>query len=399
LHKRSARACLDRREGVLHHTNSTHTLRAMAILLSITGNVDKKGALLFNPGNKLGNITRKERLKTKPIWSERFPIVEDATAILADAILSGKPHMIRAMMCTIANPMQEYPNTTKVKEALKSLDFLVVDDLFMTETAQMADVVLPASTFFEKTELCKTQNLALSKYFQVSHKVMEPLYESLPDWRYICLLARRMGIDGFDYETEEEIIDEIIKPLGVSVSDLGDSGVYSKPFEVGALRRDGFITPSGKIELYSTEMKEHGYDPLPSYVEPQETAKSRKDAAKRYPLILITGSKTAFYHHSQQRNYPWLREYVPEAVAEINTATATRLGISDGNWVVIEGIRGEAKLKARLTDEILPDVISITHGWEGAANVNYLTDDTQLDPVAAMPAFRTILCNVRRDDD
>jgi anaerobic selenocysteine-containing dehydrogenase len=156
-------ACLDRREGVLHHTNSTHTLRAMAILLSITGNVDKKGALLFNPGNKLGNITRKERLKAKPIWSERFPIVEDATAILADAILSGKPHMIRAMMCTIANPVQEYPNTTKVKEALKSLDFLVVDDLFMTETAQLADVVLPASTFFEKTELCKTQNLALSK--------------------------------------------------------------------------------------------------------------------------------------------------------------------------------------------------------------------------------------------
>ena len=389
-------ACLDRREGVLHHTNSTHTLRAMAILLAITGNIDKKGALLFNPGNKLGNITRKERLKSKPIWAERFPLVEDATAIFAEAILTGKPHPIRAMMCTIANPIQEYPNTIKVREALASLDFLVVDDLFMTETAKLADIVLPASTFFEKTELCKTQNLALTKYFQVSHKVMEPLFESLPDWKYICLLAKRMGLDGFDYADEDEIIDEIIKPLGVKISDLGDSGVYSVPFEIGLLRKNGFCTPSGRIELYSEQMEKLGFDPLPSYVEPPETVKSRPDAAKRYPYTLITGSKTAVYHHSQQRNYPWLREYVPEAVAELNEKTAASLGIAEGDTVILEGLRGEATMKAKLTCGIREDVVSVTHGWEGKANINYLTDDTQLDPVAAMPAFRTILCNIRR---
>ncbi|MCX6649178.1 MAG: molybdopterin-dependent oxidoreductase [Candidatus Bathyarchaeota archaeon] len=389
-------ACLDRREGVLHHTNSTHTLRAMAILLAITGNIDKPGTLLFNPGNKLGNITRKERLKSKPIWAERFPLVEDATAIFAEAILTGKPHLIKAMMCTIANPIQEYPNTTKVREALDSLDLLVVDDLFMTETAKLADIVLPASTFFEKAELCKTQSLALTKYFQVSHKIMEPLFESLPDWKYICLLAKRMGLDGFDYADEDEIIDEIIKPLGVKVSDLGDSGVYSVPFEVGLLRRNGFNTPSGKIELYSEQMTKLGYDPLPSYVEPPETVKSRPDAAEKYPFTLITGSKTAVYHHSQQRNYTWLREYVPDPVAEINERTAARLGIREGDVVVVEGLRGEATMKAKLTNGILEDVVSVTHGWEGKANINYLTDDTQLDPIAAMPAFRTILCNVRR---
>jgi anaerobic selenocysteine-containing dehydrogenase len=299
-------------------------------------------------------------------------------------------------MCTIANPIQEYPNTTKVLEALKSLDFLVVDDLFMTETAKLADIVLPASTFFEKTELCKTQSLALSKYFQVSHKVMEPLFESLPDWRYICLLAKRMGLDGFDYGDGEEIIDEIIKPLGVKSSDLGESGVYSVPFEVGLLRKNGFNTPSGKIELYSEQIAKLGYDPLPSYVEPLETRRSRADVAKKYPFTLITGSKAAVYHHSQQRNYSWLREYVPEPVAEINKRTAARLGIGEGDVVMVEGLRGEARLKARLTSAILEGVVSVTHGWEGEANINYLTDDTQLDPVAAMPAFRTILCNVRR---
>jgi formate dehydrogenase (coenzyme F420) alpha subunit len=299
-------------------------------------------------------------------------------------------------MCTIANPIQEYPNTTKVREALASLDFLVVDDLFMTETAKLADIVLPASTFFEKAELCKTQSLALTKYFQVSHKVMEPLFESLPDWKYICLLAKRMGLEGFDYKDEDEIIDEIIKPLGVKVADLGDSGVYSVPFEVGLLRKNGFCTPSGKIELYSEQLRKLGYDPLPSYVEPPETGRSRPADVKKYPFTLITGSKTAVYHHSQQRNYAWLREYVPEPVAEINDKAAARLGIADGDIVVIEGLRGEATLRAKLTGGIREDVVSVTHGWEGEANINYLTDDTQLDPVAAMPAFRTILCNVRR---
>ncbi len=390
-------ACLDRREGVLHHTNSTHTLRAMAILLAITGNIDKPGTLLFNPGNPLGNVTRRDRLAyKKSIWADRFPLAEDATAVFADAILTGKPYPIRAMMVSIANPIQEYPNTNKVKEALGKLDFLVVHELFMTETAKMADIVLPASTFFEKTELCKTQNLALTKYFQVSHKVMEPLYESLPEWRFICLLAKRMGLEGFDYSSEEEIIDEIIKPVGLRTSDLGESGVYSVPFEVGAMRRDGFNTPSGKIEIYSEQLKRLGYDPLPSYVEPPETKRSRPDTAAEYPFTLITGSKTAVFHHSQQRNYSWLREYVPEPVVEINDRTATRLNISEGEFVIVEGLRGKAKLRAKLTSGIREDVVSVTHGWEGEANINFLTDDTQLDPVAAMPAFRTILCNIRR---
>jgi anaerobic selenocysteine-containing dehydrogenase len=180
------------------------------------------------------------------------------------------------------------------------------------------------------------------------------------------------------------------------VRDLGESGVYSKAFEVGLLRSNGFNTPSRKIELYSEQMKKLGYDPLPSYVEPPETKRSRPDAADRYPFTLITGSKTAVYHHSQQRNYPWLREYVPEPVAEINEKTAKCLGIGEGERVVIEGLRGEATLKAKLTTSIREEVISVTHGWEGDANINYLTDDNQLDPVAAMPAFRTILCNVRR---
>ena len=200
-------ACLDRREGALHHANATHTQRAMAILLAITGNVEHSRWPLFNPGVAFGSVALKEKLvNKKSIWSDKFPLAEDATALFADAILTGKPYPIRAMLCLIANPIQEYPNTNKVRKALEKLDLLVVHELFMTETAKMADIVLPASTFFEKTEICKSQNLALAKFFIVSHKVIEPMYETLPEWRFICLLARRMGLAGFDFESEEEIM-------------------------------------------------------------------------------------------------------------------------------------------------------------------------------------------------
>ena len=159
-----------------------------------------------------------------------------------------------------------------------------------------------------------------------------------------------------------------------------------------------FNTASKKIELYSKPLEELGYDPLPSYVEPLETAISRPDLAAEYPLTLITGSKLAVYHHSQQRNVPWLREHAPDPLVEINTETAKNLGINDGDDVIVKTIRGEAEYKAYVTLGIHPDVVSITHGWGGKANVNLLTYDKQVDPVTVAPGLRTLLCKVEKKE-
>lgn len=390
-------ASLDRREGVIHHTNSTHTNRAMAILLAITGNADVKGGLLFNPSVPLASINKKERLgDVKAIWSEDYPLTVDGTGLVADAILTEKPYPVKAMMVVGANPVQQYPNTNKVKKALEKLDMLVVIDLFMTETAKMADIVLPASTFFEKEEICHSIHLALNKFLQVSKRVIEPMYDTKPEWWMFCQLGKRLGLEGFEFESEDEIIELLLEPMGIKRSDLPESGVYSEPIEVGKLLSGGFNTASGKIELYSKPLEELGYEPLPSYVEPLETAKSRPDLAGEYPLTLITGSKLAVYHHSQQRNVPWLREHAPDPLVEINTETAKSLGIEDGDRVIVKTIRGEAEFNAYVTLGIHRDVVSITHGWGGKANVNYLTDDKQVDPVSVAPGLRTLLCKVQR---
>lgn len=392
-------ASLDRREGVIHHTNSMHTNRAMAILIAITGNADVKGGLLFNPSVHLANITMKERLgETQAIWAEDYPLAVDGTGLVADTILTEEPYPVKAMMVVGANPIQQYPNTNKVRKALEKLDMLVVIDLFMTETAEMADLVLPASTFFEKEEICHSIHLALNKFLQVSKRVIDPMYNTRPEWWMFCQLAQRLGLEGFDFETGDEIIELLLEPMNLKRSDLPANGVYSEPFEIGRLLSSGFNTASGKIELYSKPLKELGYDPLPRYVEPMETAISRPDLAKEYQLTLITGSKLAVYHHSQQRNIPWLREHAPDPLVEINIETAKKLGIEDGIMVRVVTTRGEAEFKAKLTLGIHKDVVSITHGWGGKANVNYLTDDKQVDPVSLAPGVRSLLCRVERTE-
>jgi anaerobic selenocysteine-containing dehydrogenase len=142
-------------------------------------------------------------------------------------------------------------------------------------------------------------------------------------------------------------------------------------------------------------MKDLGYDPIPTYQEPAESPISRPDLIDKYPLILITGTRTIVYLHSQYRNVPILRRLVPEPVIEINTRTASALGIADGDLVNVESLRGAIKLKAKVTDDIHPDVVSIQHGWSDA-NGNYLTDDENRDPVSGYPNFRSILCRLTK---
>jgi anaerobic selenocysteine-containing dehydrogenase len=197
-----------------------HTNRAMAILLAVTGNVDVKGGLLFNPSVHLANITKKERLgDVKAIWSMDYPLTVDGTGLVAEAILSEKPYPIKAMMVVGANPIQQYPNTNKVKKALEKLDLLVVIDLFMTETAEIADLVLPASTFFEKEEICHSIHLALTKFLQVSKRVIEPMYNTKPEWWMFCQLAQRLELKGFEFESEDEIIELLLEPMNLKRSD------------------------------------------------------------------------------------------------------------------------------------------------------------------------------------
>jgi len=172
-------------------------------------------------------------------------------------------------------------------------------------------------------------------------------------------------------------------------------GIFTAKPESQKYLKGGFNTPSGKVEIYSEMLEQYGYAPLPTFEEPLESPISRPDLAADYPFMLITGAKTMYFTHSRFRNVPSLRKHVPEPLVEINATAAKEIGIGQGEMVSVESPRGSIRLKASLTDDIHPKVVSIQHGW-GEANVNLLISDAAdvRDPVSSYPPFKAALCRV-----
>ena len=159
---------------------------------------------------------------------------------------------------------------------------------------------------------------------------------------------------------------------------------------------DGFFnTPSQKVEIYSKTLEKYGYDPLPVYNEPSESPISRQDIVDKYPLLFIGGPKKVYYTHSEQRNFPSLRNCVPEPQVEINRSKALELGIDDGETIRINSLRGSIQAKTKVTEDIHPEVVAMEHGWS-EANVNILTNDESRDPISGFPAFRSVMCNIEK---
>jgi anaerobic selenocysteine-containing dehydrogenase len=336
------------------------------------------------------------------------------------------------MMVMAANPALICANSNLVQDALKKLDFLVVADLFMTPTAELADIVLPASTFLEQTRVVTYDIHAdhgwnSTSRIGLSPKVVDPLGESRSDWKIICELGKRMGYgEYFPWKTREEAIDDEIRPLGITCADLKKRPegliitvppfLYTKKrgFTGGIIRgimkvvafRDypemykkyemqGFMTPSKKVEIYSDLLEKHGHDPLPGFREPAESPVSRPDLAKEYPFILIAGTKLEAYTHSMMRNIPGLHKYAPENLVEINPKAAARLGINNGERVNIASPRGHIRCKASVTDSIDPRVVHLYHGFK-ESNCNVLTDNRAFDPITGSVGMKSSLCKIER---
>ncbi len=138
-------------------------------------------------------------------------------------------------------------------------------------------------------------------------------------------------------------------------------------------------------------MIDSGYDPLPKF----EDAENGEGTVNEYPFVLVSGPRVNVYTHSRFRNIERLRKSAPEPLLEMNTHSAEGEGIADGDTVVVESPTGSIELKAALTEDIHPSVISMQHGWE-TANCNILTDDQDRDPVSAYPAFKSVMCHVKK---
>ena len=389
-----------------HSANGIQAIRAITSLMAVTGNISVPGGnILLPPRMPFPKLRVEEKVdEDVPIGIDyplftRFGRQEQQATPLLDILLAEKPYPIKALLNFGGNLALTWPDANKIKKAFEKLDLLVDCDIFPTDTAMMADVVLPGATFMEKEDLRDYRNLGLP-LFLMQNKATEPVGNSMEDWKIVAGIARRMGYgDYFPWESTEELFGYLLEPSGLTLDELKQKheGIYYGEKVSRRYLEEGFDTPSKKVELYSSLLEEHGYDPLPTYHEPPESPVSTPALAREYPLILVTGVRVLPYQHSQYHTLPSMRKMVPEPYVEIHPQTAASLGINHGDMTTVETPKGSIRLKANLTSDILPDVVAVLHGWS-EANANFLTsmDKENCDPVSGYPGLRQILCRVAK---
>jgi anaerobic selenocysteine-containing dehydrogenase len=418
--------------GHEHHANVTQTARAMSLLYALTGCFDKRGGNVLFPtpaaapilgqefpaANKAPTLGFAERPLGPPRWGFY------GTRDLYDAILEEKPYPVRAVLGFGANMLMAHADGRYGRKALEKLEFYAHLDLFMNPTAEMADIVLPVASAFEREALKIGFEVSpeAQSLIQLRPAVVPPPGEARPDTDIIFDLAGRLGLgDQFWNGDIEAAYRHQLAPTGVSLEELraNPGGVrvslqtrYSKYAEPDAKgTSSGFATPSRKVEFFSQTFLDHGYSPLPDFEEPQIGPVTRPELAARFPLIL-TGAKSPLFCQTQHHALPSLRKRAPDPEIELHPAAAQARGIGNGDWVAIETPEGLVRARARLNDSLDARVVVGGHGyWQAcavlgmpsrdpfgpeSANINLLIGTAVRDPVSGTASHRSYLCEIRR---
>jgi anaerobic selenocysteine-containing dehydrogenase len=402
--------------GLDQHTNVVHTVRAVACLMALTGNLCVPGGNIITPSMGLNNISLRGRIidaysksiSTHPIYYNEPRIGLVSTVELIDSILSDQPYGIKALVVQASALGIIESNTTRVKKALEKIEFLVVHDLYMTATAKYADLVLPATSFLEDTLLITQQGPTVDTFFiGMINKVIEPMGEAVSDAEFIIRLAKKMGLDKeFNWNSPEDAFNEELRPLNLTVEKIREhpEGIVM-PYKEDTYyryKKFGFNTDTGKVNLYSNTLKMYEYDPIPTYKEPAESPYSTPELFKKYPLICSTGYKPGFFTHSRYRNLSILNKYMKNSVALINPVDAKRMNVIDNENIIIQSNRGKIEVKTKITYAIKEGMVLVSHGWGqpysgGGTIANILTDDYERCPISGATGNRSFLCNIKKE--
>jgi len=434
--------------GVEHLQNSIETLHALFSLVALCGNVDVEGGDVFTtpypgiiheqeiaahhrlPEEQIQKTLGLENFRlmsrkgydliqssVRKVWGNlvfnrtSYEVFAHGPSIYR-AILTGKPYPVRGMITLSSNPMVTAPNTRLVHRALKSLDLYVVVDFFMTPSAQLADFVLPSTTYLERPWLWTYSGVVGSE--RALPRTVDGAYDRRDDYDFWRSLGIQLGQgEDWPWETLEDLYDYRLKPAGLTFREFMDQGGFlAGPKEFKRYETAGFGTPSGKIELYSKILEELGYDPLPRFYEPSLSPYSRPELAKEYPFILITGGRHQPFYHSEHRQNPSLRKMHPEPVFQIHPEAGRKLRIKEGDWAWIETPKGIITQRCKYLETMHPQVVHVQHGWwypeeEGAesslygvwkSNCNVLIDDepSLCNPISGGWPLRGLLCKVHK---
>ena len=405
--------------AIEQQVNCADNNRALLALMGITGNIDVQGGQMLFSSPKIRNVGQfgahkmlsKEQAE-KRLGGDRFRLAGNFAIInpkcVWDAILEEKPYPVKMLFFISSNPVLTRGNAREVYRALEAVEFMAVADFFMTPTAELADIVLPAATWLEMDyigDFWKRHGYILPR-----RKVVQ-IGECRSDHEMLNDLAHRVGQGEHWWDTFEGGLDHILEPMGITWKDFEKMDYIRGDVNYRKYKEKGFSTPTGKFELYSTLLEKWGYDPLPQFREPPEGPNSSPEIYKKYPYILITGRRQPGFFHTENRQVPWLRELHKDPVVEIHPETAEKEGIGEGDWVIIESPRGKVRQRARLFAGMDPRIVSAEHAWWfpenkdpghgwDESNINILTSNAyeDCDPAMGATHVRTLLCKISPEE-
>jgi len=383
--------------------NGTQNSRIFSILQIITGNINNPGGWTISPRLKLGDVGM--AVEGEPLGADQYPLFYEVWGRkspygVVTCVPESVPEKIKAFFVIGGNPILSMPDSNAFRAAFQKLDLLLVHDLFMTETGELAHYILPACSHLEKWGLAYNYNVChCLPYLMLRKKAIDPFYESWSEWKFFTELAKKLGMgDQFPWKSEEELVAFELGPTGLTFKQLLEEkpeGAFYQQKQYGM--KDGkFTTPSGKIDIYSEALKKVGFDPLPTYLEPRKSPFSSPELLKKYPLILSTGNRNLYFTHGQFRKISSLMEKNPEPKAEIGPKTAVQYGIKEGDDILIETNRGVARMKVQLEERVSEGVVLVPHGWPRESNANLLTDTECREPIMGYPDMKSLLCSIRK---
>lgn len=415
LYAQTKPACIQWGVAIEQSINCSDNIRILIALMAITGNLDVPGGNVFfvpSPIRAIGEFVLHRDLppeqRAKRLGGSIYKLADRIAVITPkmvwDAILTGKPYPVKAVQLHGSNPIITRANANKVYRAISQVEFMVVADFFLTPTAELADIVLPAATWLEFDDI---GDYLFRHGYAFVRKGIVQVGECWSDHKIFSELGKKLGQEQHWQDDVEGDLDYILEPSGLTWKQFKEVGYLKGKMKYLKHEKGGFYTPTGKVELYSTIMEKWGYDPLPRYREIPESLVSNPEMIKEYPYILITGARAPVFFHSEHRMIPWLREIHPDPIVEIHPEVAEKHGIKDGDWVFIESLRGSIKQCAKLTTGIDPRVVAAQHGWwfpeikdpgHGwkESNINILTDNDPEGYDVAMGStnLRVLLCKI-----
>ncbi|HEU5001981.1 MAG TPA: molybdopterin-dependent oxidoreductase [Actinomycetota bacterium] len=419
--------------GLEQHSGSTQIIRAINVLYALTGCLDAPGGnVLFTPV-PTNPITGMELLDPaqhakaigvgdRPLGPARFGFTTGED--FYTAALEGRPYRARGLVSFGSNLLMAHGDSARGRDALQALDFHVHLDMFMSPTAEQADIVLPVTGAFEAEGLKVGFEVSqeAQSLVQLRTPLVAPVGEARSDIGIIFDLATRLGLGAHFFGGDVDAAwEHHLAPSGVTLRELrgNPAGIrlplqtrhrkYSAPGDNGVPA--GFATPTGRIELYVEGFLDVGQPPLPTFTEPALSPRSRPDLAGEFPLVL-TCAKEVHFCETQHRQVASLRRRAPDPEVELHPDTAAACGLAEGDWAEITTPKGSVRARAVLNGTLAPGVVCAQHGWfepcdelglpgyppfgPGSANLNLVLGQTPSDPISGSSPLRAQVCNVTR---